>query len=252
MNATAQLGTGQMFDRIARRYDVLNRVLSFGSDQRWRRAVVRALHVQEGRRILDVATGTADLAILLARKGATVTGVDPSRAMLDVGREKVARAGLASRISLLEGIGESLPCEDASFDGACIAFGIRNVPDRAAALREMRRVVRPGGRLAILELNEPREGLLAPFARAHVHRVVPWIGSVISGDREYRYLARSIAAFPQPAAFSDLIESCGWSDVRVRRFTFGVACLFTATLPLRAQRALVPAGSRPTRAEAAA
>lgn len=226
-----ELGSGRMFDRIARRYDLLNRVLSFGNDQRWRRAVVRSLDAKAGRRILDLATGTADLAILLARAGADVVGVDPSRAMLDVGQAKVERGGLASQVSLLEGIGEAIPCADASFDGVCIAFGIRNVPDRAAALREMRRVVRPGGRLAVLELNEPRDGLLAPFARAHVHGVVPWIGSVISGDREYRYLARSIAAFPQPAEFSALVESCGWSDVRVRRFTFGVACLFTGVNP---------------------
>src|SRR5687768_12051437 len=136
-----------MFDRIARRYDLLNRVMSLGTDQRWRRAVVRSLDVKEGSRILDLATGTADLAILLAERGATVVGVDPSRQMLDVGRGKVARAGLDTRVTLAEGIGEAIPCETASFDGACIAFGIRNVPDRPAALREMRRVVRPGGRL---------------------------------------------------------------------------------------------------------
>lgn len=228
---TQELGSGRMFDRIARRYDVLNRVLSLGSDQRWRRAVVRSLEPRAGRRFLDLATGTADLAILLARAGADVVGVDPSVQMLSVGREKVTRGALDARVSLLEGIAEKIPSADASFDGACIAFGIRNVPDRDAGLREMLRVVRPGGRLAILELNEPREGVLAPFARVHVHSVVPWIGSILSGDREYRYLARSIAAFPQPDAFCEKIRSAGWTDVRVRRFTFGVACLFTATRP---------------------
>jgi len=231
VTAPQELGSGRMFDRIARRYDVLNRVLSLGSDQRWRRAVVRTLEPREGRRFLDLATGTADLAILLARDGASVVGVDPSIEMLAVGREKVTRGGFDSRVSLIEGIAEKIPCADASVDGACIAFGIRNVPDRDLGLREMLRVVRPGGRLAILELNEPREGLLAPFARVHVHSVVPWIGSILSGDREYRYLARSIAAFPQPDAFCEKIRAAGWTDVKVRRFTFGVACLFTATRP---------------------
>ena len=222
------LGSGRMFDRIARRYDLLNRVMSFGTDQRWRRKVVRSLQAREGTHLLDVATGTADLAILLARTGATVAGVDPSANMLEVGRGKVERAGLDARVALREGIAESLPYADAAFDGACIAFGIRNVPDRLAGLREMFRVVRPGGRLAVLELNEPRAGILAPLARFHVHRVVPWIGSVLSGDREYRYLARSIAAFPPPAEFAARIEQAGWREVRATPLTFGVACLFTA------------------------
>lgn len=232
--ASDTLGSGRMFDRIARRYDLLNRVMSLGTDQRWRRAVVRSLDVREGSRVLDLATGTADLALLLAKEGASVVGVDPSTRMLEVGREKVERAGLTERVTLLEGVGEAIPCETAAFDGACIAFGIRNVPDRPAALREMRRVVRPGGRLAILELNDPREGLMAPLARAHVHGVVPWLGAMLSGDREYAYLARSIAAFPQPDDFAAIVASCGWESVRVRRFTFGVACLFTATNPGRA------------------
>lgn len=227
----ARLGSGRMFDRIARRYDLLNRVLSLGTDQRWRRRVVGALGAREGRHFLDVATGTADLALLLAKRGASVEGVDPSTGMLEVGRGKVAAAGLDGKISLREGIAESLPYADSSFDGACIAFGIRNVPDRAAGLREMRRVVKPGGRLAILELNDPREGLLAPIARFHVHTFVPWIGAALSGDREYAYLARSIAAFPPPDRFAGAIRDAGWTDVRVKRLTFGVACLFTATNP---------------------
>lgn len=227
----ARLGSGRMFDRIARRYDLLNRVLSLGTDQRWRRRLVRALDARDGRRLLDVATGTADLALLLARRGASVEGIDPSAGMLEVGRRKVSGAGLDARVVLREGIAESLPYADGSFDGACIAFGIRNVPDRPAGLREMRRVVKPGGTLAVLELNDPREGLLAPFARFHVHTFVPWIGAALSGDREYAYLARSIAAFPPPDAFAGVIRDAGWHDVRVQRLTLGVACLFTATNP---------------------
>src|SRR5262249_7157774 len=130
-----------------------------------------SLALGPGRRVLDLATGTADLALLLARMhpDVTVVGLDPSANMLAVGARKVAAAGLGARVSLVQGDAQALPFERAGCDGACIAFGIRNVPDRSAALREMARVVRPGGRVAILELSEPRSGILGPLARFHVH-----------------------------------------------------------------------------------
>lgn len=233
-------GSGAMFDNIARRYDLLNRVMSFGIDQRWRRLTVEALEL-EGRtspRVLDLATGTADLALRIAsmHPSVSVVGLDPSVGMLDVGRIKVAESPYATRIELVEGDAQQLPFEDASFDGITIAFGIRNVPDRAKALREMARVVRPGGRIAILELSEPRSGVLGPFARFHVHHVVPFLGALISGSKEYRYLQKSIAAFPAPEAFAEVMRSAGLDVLRVQPLTFGVCCLFVATPAARGGR----------------
>jgi len=229
----AQDGSGAMFDAIAGRYDLLNRVLSLGIDQSWRRRTVAALELAPGARVLDIATGTADLALVAVRAAdaVTVVGVDPSRAMLDVGREKVERAGLAGRIELREGDAQALPFEDDSFDATMVAFGIRNVPDRLRAASEMRRVTRPGGRVAILELAEPRRGLLAPAARFHVHTVVPWLGALLSGAHEYRYLQRSIAAFPPPDEFAASLGDVGLRVLRVMALTFGVCHCYVAEVP---------------------
>jgi demethylmenaquinone methyltransferase / 2-methoxy-6-polyprenyl-1,4-benzoquinol methylase len=221
-------GSGQMFDAIADRYDLLNRLISFGIDQRWRRRTVAALNLGAGARVLDLATGTADLALLAARThpDCRVVGVDPSERMLAVGRRKVEAAGLSSRVELRAGTAESLPFRGDEFDGTCIAFGIRNVPDRRRALIEMARVTRPGGRVAILELSEPRAGLLGPLARFHIHTVVPWMGSLLSGAREYRYLQRSIEAFPPPEAFAALMDAAGLEVLSVECLTFGVCQLY--------------------------
>lgn len=224
-------GSGAMFDAIAGRYDLLNRVLSLGIDQRWRRETVRALALRAGARVLDLATGTADLAILLAKlhPDGTVTGLDPSRNMLAVGRKKLSAQRLDGRITLLEGDAEHLPFEDRCFDGVTMAFGIRNVSDRVQALREMARVTRPEGRVCILELAEPRHGPMAALARFHIHTVVPWLGAILSGAREYRYLQRSIAAFPPPEAFAETMRSAGLDVLAVRPMTFGVVTLYVAT-----------------------
>ena len=228
-------GSGAMFDRIARRYDLLNRLSSFGLDQSWRRQAIAALELTSGCRVLDLATGTADMALEVLRQEprARVVGIDPSSCMLEVGRRKVDVAGLGARIELRTGDGEALPLADDSVDGVTIAFGIRNVPDRARALAEMARVTRPEGRIVILELSEPRAGFLAPLARFHVHRVVPWLGAWLSGAREYRYLEESIAAFPPPQEFADLMSRCGCEVLEVRPLTFGSCCLFVARPEVR-------------------
>src|SRR6185369_7093571 len=176
-------GSGAMFDAIAPRYDFVNRVISLGIDQSWRRKTVLSLDLRPSDRILDLATGTADLAIEVAQSESSVTvvGLDPSSRMLEIGERKVKAAGLAERVSLISGDAQALPFERDSFDGVCMAFGIRNVPDRPRALREMARVTRPGGRVAILELSEPRQGALAALARFHIHEVVPRIGGALSG-----------------------------------------------------------------------
>ncbi|MGF1465247.1 MAG: ubiquinone/menaquinone biosynthesis methyltransferase [Sandaracinaceae bacterium] len=235
-------GSGAMFDGIAGRYDLLNRIISLGIDQRWRRLAVEALALpREGTRpprVLDLATGTADLAVEIARQHphAEVVGLDPSTEMLARGRVKVDRAGLDPRVRLEVGDAERLPYPDDAFDGVAIAFGIRNVPDRERALREMARVTRPGGRVAILELAEPRGGLLGSAARFHVHHVVPTLGAILSGSWEYRYLQRSIAAFPPAEAFAELMGTAGLDVLDVRPLTFGVCTLYVGT-PAGGERA---------------
>ncbi len=228
---TKTLGSGQMFDGIAARYDFVNRVISLGIDQSWRRRTVRSLALPEGASVLDLATGTGDLALLIARAAPTsrVVGLDPSEKMLEVARRKVAEAGLDERIELVIGDAEALPFADATFDGVSIAFGIRNVPNRARALAEMARVTKPGGRVAVLELSEPRGGILGPLARFHVHTVVPTVGALLSGAPEYRYLQRSIAAFPPAAEFSALMGAAGLAMDPPASLTFGVCHLYVGT-----------------------
>lgn len=225
------LGSGAMFDRIAARYDAMNRVLSFGLDRGWRRRTVRALQLGAAPRVLDLATGTGDLAIDIARMhpGARVIGLDPSPRMLAVARAKLDRRGLSDRVTLVRGDAQALPYASCELDAATIAFGIRNVPDRPAALREMARVVRPGGRICVLELGEPRRGLLARAARFHTHHVVPRLGALLSGAREYRYLQRSIAAFPPAAEFAGVMARAGLHVIDVAPLTFGVCTLYVAT-----------------------
>jgi len=228
-------GSGEMFDHIAGRYDLLNRVMSMGIDQSWRRKTVAAMELPAEARVLDLATGTGDLALMIARihPEARVVGSDPSSRMLKVGADKVARSGLADRVQLQAGDAQALPYEDDSFDGCCIAFGIRNVPDRSAALAEMARVTKPGGRIAVLELGEPSIGWLSPIARFHVRKVIPKIGGMLSGSREYKYLQESIAAFPSADDFAKQMQACGLNVLDVKPLTFGACTLFVAE-PLEA------------------
>lgn len=224
-------GSGAMFDNIADRYDLLNRIISLGIDQSWRRRTVDSLLLKAGDHALDLATGTGDLAIMIARRvpGVRVTGVDPSTGMLGVGMRKVADARLQDHVSLHVGDAQALSYADNSFDGTTIAFGIRNVPDRLLGLQEMARVTRAGGRIAILELSEPRGGIMGPMARFHIHTVVPWLGSLLSGAKEYRYLQKSIEAFPPAKEFAELMNQAGLDVLEVVQLTFGVAHLYVAT-----------------------
>jgi demethylmenaquinone methyltransferase / 2-methoxy-6-polyprenyl-1,4-benzoquinol methylase len=230
------LGSGQMFDAIAGRYDLVNRIMSFGTDHSWRRKTVAALKLGEhpNPHVLDLATGTGDVALEVIRQhpSATVTGADPSEKMLEVGREKVKAAELEQQIKLVTGAAETLPFEDETFDGVTIAFGIRNVSDRPAGLREMLRVAKPGGRVAILELNEPESGWTAPFAKLHIRKIVPLVGGLISGNKEYRYLQNSIAAFPPASEFTQSMRDAGFEIDDVIRITFGVAHVFVGRRPL--------------------
>ncbi|RYZ07966.1 MAG: bifunctional demethylmenaquinone methyltransferase/2-methoxy-6-polyprenyl-1,4-benzoquinol methylase UbiE [Myxococcales bacterium] len=227
-NPSLREGSGAMFDGIAHRYDLVNRVISLGIDQSWRKKTVRALELKPGARVLDLATGTADLAIMIARQHPHVSlvGVDPSAKMLEVGQKKLDAEQLAERIELHVGDAQRLDFPDRSFDGVSIAFGIRNVPDRLQGLREMARVTKAGGRIAILELSEPRGGLLGPLARFHVHSVVPAVGALLSGAKEYHYLQKSIAAFPSARRFESLMREAGLHVVASTALTFGVCHLY--------------------------
>lgn len=227
-------GSGQMFDNIAPRYDLLNRLMSLGLDQRWRRKLVDALALDahhEPKVVLDLATGTADVALAIVRRHAhvRVVGVDPSVNMLDIGRRKIAQAEVEDRLSLKLGDAQELAFADDTFDGVCMAFGIRNVPDRARALAEMARVTRQGGRIAILELSEPRRGVMARLARFHIHWLVPRMGALLSGSREYRYLQASIAAFPPAEEFAETMQEAGIEVLGVHALTFGACHLYVGT-----------------------
>lgn len=227
----AKLGSGQMFDQIAPRYDFVNRVLSLGLDKRWRRRVIKELGLRDNARVLDVATGTGDLAIELAKAvpAGSVIGLDPSAKMLEIAAIKMAKRGLDSRVTLVEGDAQALPQANCEIDAATIAFGIRNVPDRPKALRELARVVRPGGKIAVLELGEPRSGIMGRAARFHTRQLVPRIGALLSGKREYRYLQSSVAAFPPADEFAQVMRDSGLDVQQVIPLTFGVCTLFVAT-----------------------
>ena len=222
-----------MFDRIAPRYDLLNRLLSAGTDVRWRRACLDELGAPRGGRILDVCTGTADLLVEALRRdpGARGIGLDLSAAMLARGAGKLRRHGMAPRGALALGDAEQLPLAEASMGAAVIGFGIRNVPEPARVLREIHRALRPGARLVVLEFSMPR-GLLGALYRFYFRRLLPWVGRVVSGHGgAYAYLPASVARFPAPAAFAALMREAGFRDVGWRELTGGIACLHRGDKP---------------------
>ena len=222
-----------MFDRIARRYDLLNRLLSAGTDVRWRRACVDLLELGPPARVLDLATGTADLLVEALRRdaGHRGVGVDLSEQMLRRGAAKLRRRGLDTRARLAAGDAEALPLPSESFDAATIGFGIRNVGNPLAALAEIRRVLRPGGRLAVLEFSQP-PGWRGAIYRRYFEGVLPRIGALVSGDAgAYAYLPASVARFPAPEAFASLMERAGFTAVRWRLLTGGIACLHRGERP---------------------
>jgi demethylmenaquinone methyltransferase/2-methoxy-6-polyprenyl-1,4-benzoquinol methylase len=221
-------GTPAMFNTIARRYDLLNHLLSLNVDRRWRRALVAYAEPRANDRVLDVATGTADVAIEFATRSraAEIVGVDLSSGMLQVARDKLARLGLAQRIALREGDALSLPFDDASFDVVTIAFGLRNLPDYARGVAEMARVLRPGGRAVVLEFLPPRGVALVAY-RAYLTAFLPVTGRLVSGSPEaYRYLSASVREFVSEEDVRALISGAGLARVESRRLTGGVAGLY--------------------------
>ncbi len=219
-----------MFDQIAPRYDLLNRVLSFGIDVRWRKKAVAMLKdglVGRPERLLDVATGTADLAIEALGLGGRVVGVDISEGMLDGGREKVRRQDIGHRLELVQGDAADLPFDDATFDGAFVAFGVRNFEDLQAGLGGIRRVLRPGAPLVVLETSQPTAFPFKQGYRLYAEQVMPRVGRAISGNAEaYEYLPESAREFPYGEAFLRELRRAGFTDCVARPQTFGVASLY--------------------------
>jgi demethylmenaquinone methyltransferase/2-methoxy-6-polyprenyl-1,4-benzoquinol methylase len=218
-----------MFDAIAGRYDLLNMVLSGGLDRHWRRVAIASLKLTGTERLLDVCTGTADVAIGATHHGAArVVGVDFSGAMLVHGLEKVRKGSLGSRIQLIRGDAMNLPVADQCVHAATIAFGIRNVMQPEVACRELFRALRPGGRLAILEFGTPRSKLFGPVYHWYSRNILPRIGRAVSRhDAAYTYLPESIGAFAYGDEFAKLLAAAGFSQVEARPLMFGAVYLYT-------------------------
>jgi demethylmenaquinone methyltransferase/2-methoxy-6-polyprenyl-1,4-benzoquinol methylase len=211
-----------MFDEVAARYDLTNTVLSLGQDRGWRTAVARALDLQPGQRVLDLAAGTATSSAALAKSGATVVGCDFSLGML--------RQGLGKGVDLVAGDALKLPFADASFDAVTISFGLRNVASAVDALRELRRVTKPGGRLVVCEFSHPT---WKPFRTVYVEylmKALPAVATKVSSDpAAYVYLAESIRAWPDQPALAAVLEQAGWNAVEWRDLTGGIVALHRAT-----------------------
>jgi len=221
-----------MFDAIAGRYDFLNHALSAGRDKRWRARAIRELDLPPDARVLDLCTGTGDFAIaaLDARPNATVVGVDFAAAMLAVGLAKLREGSLTKRVTLVRGDAMVIPVRDGWADAATIGFGIRNVVRPEVALRDVARVLKPGGRLAILELGEPVIPGVCQVYNWYFRSVLPRLGSLVSHhDSAYSYLPASVANFPRPAEFAAIISSQGFENVRAVPLTAGIVYLYVAT-----------------------
>jgi len=224
-----------MFDAIAPRYDLLNRLLSAGFDARWRTRAIRTLGLSGTETLLDVCSGTGDVAIAAAsaaRGARRAVGVDFAGEMLKLGRQKLPRRGLAARVAFAQGDATALPVASASFDAATVAFGIRNVQQPGAAFAEVFRALRAGGRFAILEFGTPRLPVIRPLYLWYFRHVLPRIGRALSGHASaYAYLPESVERFPAPADVVASLELVGFRDVRADPLTFGVVYLYSAQKP---------------------
>lgn len=224
----------EMFDSIAPAYDWMNRAMTFGIDKLWRRRAVRLVAKDKPAEIVDIATGTGDLAIALAEKmpQAKVTGLDLSEGMIAIGRDKVAQRNLSDRVRLMCGDCLQMPLDDRSADAITVAYGVRNFEHLDRGYAEMLRVLKPGGLLCVLELSTPVNAIVKPFYKFYTRCLIPALGRMVSKDaRAYSYLPESIAAVSQGENMLELIRQAGFTDTRFKRFTFGVCTLYTARRP---------------------
>lgn len=219
--------TVNLFDKVARRYDSLNTFFSMGMDRLWRRRLAKA--VSGSKAVLDIATGTGEVAIetVDVLPEARVFGVDPSPEMLLLAKKKIVSRGLSDRISLARSRAEELPFKDGSFDAVTIAFGIRNTVDPALSLSEMRRVLRPGGKVAVLEFAIPRQKLFAPLYLFYFKNILPLVGALFGTKNEYKYLSDSTSAFPQREKFLELMKESGLAPEKSAEMMFGIVILYT-------------------------
>lgn len=220
-----------MFDSIAPKYDVLNHTLSLNIDKIWRRKVARIVSKTNPNTVLDVATGTCDLAIVTARKAhpQSVCGIDLSEEMLNVGRQKVQKANLSDIITVQKGDAENLPFADNTFDAITVAFGVRNFENLEAGLREMLRVLKPGGSCVVLEFTMPAAFPVKQLYNFYFRHILPLIGRLVSSHKSaYTYLPESVKAFPQRTEFVRIMEQCGYSNARFRSLSLGIAAIYVA------------------------
>lgn len=221
----------EMFDTISKNYDGLNRVISFGIDVKWRKKVVKLVGDTNPKTVLDIATGTADLAINLAKTSAErIVGLDISPGMLEVGKQKIKKKELDRKIEMVLGDGEKLPFEDNSFDAITVAFGVRNFENLEQGLQEIYRVLKPKGIFVVLETSVPTKTPYKQFYRLYSGRILPVIGKLFSKDNAaYGYLSESAAAFPFGENFNNILRKIGFINVKDKPQTFGVASIYTAT-----------------------
>jgi demethylmenaquinone methyltransferase/2-methoxy-6-polyprenyl-1,4-benzoquinol methylase len=219
----------EMFDNIAHRYDLVNQLLSFGIHKGWRKKAVSMLRNTKPRLILDIATGTGDFAIeALSLNPEKVTGVDISEGMMKIGREKLRKLGLESKIELLSGDSENLPFADNSFDALTVGFGVRNFGNLEKGLSNMYRVLKPGGKAVILEFSKPRIFPVKQVYNFYFRRICPFIGKLFSKDnRAYTYLNESVTAFPDGTDFLKIMKVTGYLDCTQTPLTFGIATIYT-------------------------
>jgi len=220
----------QMFDKIAWRYDFLNHFFSLHIDKIWRRKAVNELRGRPLDHILDVATGTADLALAIQKRlhPAHITGIDISEGMLAIGRQKIEKKGLEQQISLMFGDSEAIPFDDHTFDAVTVAFGVRNFEHLEKGLGEMFRVLKTGGKLVVLEFSIPGNRIFRSIFYFYFFRILPFVGRLLSKDAQaYNYLPDSVLSFPHGAEFTDKMENCGFSEVKIRPLTFGIASIYT-------------------------
>lgn len=218
-----------MFDNIAWKYDFLNHFLSAGIDHSWRRKIVKMVAGHHPGRVLDVATGTADLALALSRRSsAKIVGVDISQGMLDLGVKKVAKKGLENQITLQWADSEDLPFPDESFDACMVAFGVRNFEDLDKGLFEMHRVLAKGGMIAVLEFSKPRYFPVKQLYMFYFKQILPLMGKLVSKDRSaYTYLPESVESFPDGQAFTAHLKAAGFDNCSEKRLSFGIATIYT-------------------------
>ena len=218
-----------LFDRIAPYYDRLNHLLSLHVDKIWRRKAVKKVLVVPHERVMDMACGTADFSLALAKAGVpSVLGLDISEQMLRIGRQKIQSQGLSHIIQLEQGDSEAIAYPDKSFDVVTVAFGVRNYENLELGLQEMLRVLKPGGMLLVLELSLPQSRFLYALYSFYFTRILPWIGGLISGDKQaYAYLPASVLRFPKPKEFLQIMQSCGCVETRQQALSLGLARIFT-------------------------